>query len=206
MDRRFLPRPIRRWLRKRYQQAEQRPIAGQVPVTQGSGGGGGGGASGGGAGAGRGMRLHIPLPILLAFLVFGTAISGASVYQAMQAGMSRVQIASPGQIGSLHVAFLVGGQFFIGTLESTDRGSVVLNDVFYVQSSGNQLPVLPSAAQAAPSRGAQLVRRQDGDWHQPDRMAIPIDRILLLESVGRDSLVAKLVAEARARQAGATPK
>lgn len=199
MDRRFLPRPIRRWLRRRFKEAGDRPLAEQVQQSMsGSGGGGSGG------GSGRAARVTIPLPILLGLLACGIAIGGAQVYRAMQSAQAPLQIAAPGPIGALHTVFLLGGQFFIGTLESVDRGTVILSDVFYLQSANNPVPTLPSAANAPPQRGAQVVRRREGDWHQPDRMAIPIERILMMETVGRDSLVYRWVEEGRARQGAAS--
>lgn len=198
MDRRFLPRPIRRWLRRRFKEAGDRPLAEQVQQSSSGFSGGSGG------GSGRSARLTVPLPILLGLLACGIAIGGAQVYQAMQSTRAPLQIAPPGPIGALHTVFLLGGQFFIGTLESVDHGTVILGDVFYLQSANNPVPTLPSAANAPPQRGAQVIRRKDGDWHQPDRMAIPIDRILMMETVGRDSLVNRWVEEGRARQGGAS--
>lgn len=202
MDRRFLPRPIRRWLRRRFKEAGDRPLAEQV--QQSSAGFGGGSGSGSGGGSVRGGRITIPLPILLGLLACGIAIGGAQVYQAMQSTRAALQIAPPGPIGALHTVFMLGGQFFVGTLESVDRGTVILSDVFYLQSANNPVPNVPSAANPPPQRGAQIVRRKDGDWHQPDRMAIPIDRILMMETVGRDSIVNRWVEEGRARQGGAS--
>ena len=206
MDRRFLPRPIRRWLRRRYKEAGDRPLAEQLQQSStGSGyGGGSGSGSSGGGGSGRNARLTVPTPILLGLLACGAAIGGAQVFQAMQSTRAPLQIAAPGPIGALHTVFLLGGQFFIGTLESVDRGTVILSDVFYLQTAGNPVPNVASAAVPPPQRGAQVVRRKDGDWHQPDRMAIPIDRILMMETVGRDSLVNRWVEEGRARQGGAS--
>jgi hypothetical protein len=149
------------------------------------------------------MRLVLPAPVLGLLLVFTGAIAVAEVVRAIAAAEPRQGFVPPGPVGGLYTVFLLGGPYFIGTLEAVERGTVILSDVFYVQAAGGQLPVLPGAAQPPPDRGSRLVRRKEGDWHQPDRMAIPIERILLMESVGRDSLVAKLVSEGTARQSGA---
>lgn len=181
-----LPRPIRRFLRKFQSQPPGAPgtvnpqTVGTYPRAS--------------------MRLHMPVPIVLLLLAVGIAIAGAQVVQAIRAGESRLQIAAPGEIGSLHSVFLTGNQVFIGTLESVDRGTVVLSDVFYLQSQVAQSASPMTSAQNAPARGAQLVRRVDSDWHQPTRMAIPIERIVLMENVGRDSIVGRLVKEGRERQ------
>ena len=151
------------------------------------------------------MRFDMPLPMLLFFMVLGIAIAGAQVLQAFHAGNARTQIVPPGAIGSLHSVFLPGNQVFIGTLESVDHGTVVLADVFYLQTQGAQAANPLGTADSAPSRGAQLVRRADSDWHQPTHMSIPIDKILLIENVGRDSIVTRLITEGRARQRGGAP-
>lgn len=148
------------------------------------------------------MRLDLPMPLLLLLLVFAGAIAASQVVMALRASDSGTQIATPGAIGSLHSVFLPGGQVFIGDLESVDRGSVVLRDVFYLQSQATQSATPLTSPQSAPARGAQLVRRQDSDWHQPTHLSIPIDKIIMMENVGRDSIVGRLVAEGRARQQG----
>lgn len=195
-----LPRPIRRWLRKRFGQVS--PPGGLTPApgfsSGGQAGGGVGRTDGAGGGSGRTLRLAVPWPVLALLLVFGATISAAALVQAYHANMPRVQLAAPGPVGGLHWVVLVNGQIYVGNLESTDRGTVVLNDVFFLQPAVGPGAVAPGGAAAAAPNRAQLVRRKDADWHQPDRMAVPIDRIVLMETVGRDSLVARLVNEVRA--------
>lgn len=202
MPQRTLPRPIRRWLRKRF--GQMRPPAGMTPAPGLSSAGEPGVGSvarveAAGGGSGRTLRLAVPWPVLALLLVFSAAISAAALIQAYHANMPRVQLAAPGPAGALLWVVLVNGQIYVGNLESTDRGTVQLSDVFFLQPASTQGAVAPpnNQAGAAPNR-AQLVRRKDADWHQPDRMSVPIDRIVLLETVGRDSLVARLVSEVRA--------
>ncbi len=183
-----LPRPIRRFIRRMKGEEPRNPNAvnpqtvGTYPRTS--------------------LRLYLPLPMLLLLLVLAAAVAVAQVVQALHANDSRLRIAAPGAIGTLHSAFLVGGQVYVGTLESVDQGSVVLSDVFYLQTASGQSGTPGTTTQTPPSRGAQLVRRVDSDWHQPTHMSIPIDKIILLENVGRDSIVARLINEGRARQQG----
>lgn len=181
-----LPRPIRRLIR-RFRGEKKPPGTGVNPQTVGL--------------HSRGTMLYLPTPMMIALILFAAAVAAGQLIQAMRAGDSRTQIAVPGQIGALHSVFMIGGQVFIGSLESVDHGSVVLNDVFYFQAQGAGAPA--TGTQQPPARGAQLVRRVDSDWHQPTQMSIPIDKILMIENVGRDSLVARLIAEGRARQPGA---
>jgi hypothetical protein len=53
-------------------------------------------------------------------------------------------------------------------------------------------------------RVVQLVARRAANWHAPVDMAIPLDRILFTESVGRDSAAARQIALASAGQVPAT--
>jgi hypothetical protein len=206
MDRRFLPRPIRRWLRRRYKEAADRPLADQSSSSTGSGSSSGAVSGQGGgfsSGSARSARLTIPLPILLVLAACGVVASGALALRAYTSMQAPVQFAPAAAIGSKVTVFIIGGQFFFGTLESVDRGTVVLSDVYYFQSPANSVPTLPGAAPAIPGRSNQLIRRKDSDWHQPDRMAIPVERIMLMESIGRDSLVARWMTEGSVRQSGA---
>ena len=185
----IMPRPVRRFFRRLSGKSSSSANPNAVnPQTVGT--------------YSRGSTIYLPTPVMIALIVFGAAIAAAQVWRAMHANDARTQIAVPGAIGALHSVFLLGGQVFVGDLESVDHGSVVLRDVFYFQGQGSPTPTPTTSAQQGPARGAQLVRRVDSDWHQPTHMAIPIDRIVLIENVGRDSVVGRLVTEGRARQQG----
>jgi len=43
------------------------------------------------------------------------------------------------------------------------------------------------------------MRRKDNEWTQADVMAIPVERIAFMESVGIDSRMARFVADARSQ-------
>jgi len=81
---------------------------------------------------------------------------------------------------------LVNGQMYYGTLEGVHDGVVRLSDVYYVRT-------------AAPATGGtannQLVSRRKTDWHAPEWMAIPTDKVLMIERVGAASQVATLIAQ-----------
>ena len=85
---------------------------------------------------------------------------------------------------------------FYGFLDRTTPDALVLNDVYYVQ--------ITSDAQSN-QRVNKLVRRSDSDWHGPEKMSIPYDKIVMVELVGSKSLVAKLVTEARSKTTPALP-
>lgn len=85
--------------------------------------------------------------------------------------------------GTLCSVLLVNGQIYYGTLQETRPGYIKLVDVYYVQSN-----VKPDG-----QRDNKLVNRQKSDWHSPLWQLIPSDKIILLEGVGSDSAVAKLI-------------
>jgi hypothetical protein len=102
-----------------------------------------------------------------------------------------------GSPGMLHAVTIVGGPVFYGFLDRTTRDAVVLTDVYYVQ-------ITPDAQ--SNQRVNKLVRRADADWHGPEKMSIPYDKIVLVEIVGPRSTVAKLVSEAKAKGGTESPK
>src|SRR5581483_2504983 len=94
-----------------------------------------------------------------------------------------------GPVGTIQAVTLINGEVFYGTLRSEDDGVLVLTDVYDVQTSVN-----PQTNQ----RTIQLNRRRTADWHGPLDMAVPAERVLFTESVGKDSRVAKAIAQANA--------
>jgi len=102
------------------------------------------------------------------------------------AGSLRAQV-RPGSICSV---LLVNGQMYYGTLVSGPVGFVELSDVYYVRS------VTPPDGTAQ----NQVVSRRKVDWHGPEWMAIPLDKVQFIEQVGADSQLAKLIAQDRGGQ------
>jgi small nuclear ribonucleoprotein (snRNP)-like protein len=80
---------------------------------------------------------------------------------------------------------LTNGQVFFGRIDSLDGNYTVLRDVFYIQSRQN--PDSKEVANVLIKRGAEA--------HTPDRMVINRQQVLLIEPVGTDSRIAKLIAE-----------
>ena len=101
-----------------------------------------------------------------------------------------------GAPGTLHAVTLVTGPVFYGFLDRATHDAIVLSDVYYVQIESGQNN----------QRVNKLVRRADTDWHGPERMSIPIDKVVMIEIVGVRSTVAKLVAEVKAKAAQAPLK
>ena len=91
----------------------------------------------------------------------------------------------PGPAGSLVSVQLVSGQVFYGTLLESRPGFVRLADVYYTQSytTPNGQP------------GNRVVNRHKTDWHGPEAQLIPVEKILMMETVGPQSQLAKLIAQ-----------
>jgi len=101
-----------------------------------------------------------------------------------------------GSPGSLYAVTIVGGPVFYGFLDRTTPDALVLSDVYYVQISSDA---------KSNQRVNKLVRRSDTDWHGPEKMSIPYDKVVMVELVGSTSVVAKLIAEARSKSTPALP-
>ena len=95
---------------------------------------------------------------------------------------------------SFHAVLLKTGRPFFGNVENLDTESVVLRDVFYIQSRQN-----PETKQVS-----NVLIKRGQEWHAPDRMIVNKRQVLLIEPVTDGSQVAKLIADQQAKQT-ATP-
>jgi len=84
---------------------------------------------------------------------------------------------------------LAGGQVYFGHLEGFGTPFPILHDVFYVQSQVD--PTTKNVTNILVQRGKE--------WHGPDRMYLNPGHIILVEPVGADSAVAKLIAEKKTK-------
>lgn len=112
-----------------------------------------------------------------------------AVAQALQAGASlqRGQPVAGGVASGTPVAVLLtNGQIYYGELAEQSASQLRLVNVYYVQ------PIAPPGS-AQPSN--QLVNRAKADWHGPQWMAIPAERIVFVEGIGPDSRLAQLIAQ-----------
>jgi hypothetical protein len=141
--------------------------------------------------SGSGRALRLPMIALAAGI-------GVLALAEIGQGWEMVRLANgyepPGRLGDLVSATLVNGQVFFGTLDSVSRTTIRLRDVFFAQ-----LPAQVSRGQDADQepRTATILRRKDNEWTQAEMMAIPIERIAFMETVGIDSRMARFVANAR---------
>jgi hypothetical protein len=79
---------------------------------------------------------------------------------------------------------LMNGQLFFGRLDA-EGDYLALRDVFYIQTRQN--PDTRAVANVLVKRGSEA--------HQPDRMLINRQQVLLIEPVKADSQIARLIAE-----------
>lgn len=94
----------------------------------------------------------------------------------------------PGATGQLYSVQLVTGQVYYGTLLESRPGFVRLGDVYYTQAY----------TQPNGQPGNRVVNRRKTDWHGPEAQLIPAEKILMMEVVGPQSQLARLIAQDRA--------
>lgn len=99
--------------------------------------------------------------------------------------VARPAAVPPVPSGTLVAVTLTNGAIFYGRTEATASGHLRLGDVYYVESVAG-----PNG-----QRDNRLVNRQRNDWHAPDWMAIPAERIQSVEAIGAGSRLATLMAE-----------
>jgi hypothetical protein len=93
--------------------------------------------------------------------------------------------ASPLLTTEYQLVLLSNGQAYFGKLDNLGDHYLVLHDVFYIQSQTN-----PDTKQIKNS----LVKRGK-EWHEPDRMILDAQHVVLIEPVSPSSTVAKLIRE-----------
>jgi hypothetical protein len=119
-------------------------------------------------------------------LAIAALIAAAQVVQAW-ASLQREQVRPAwGAAGTPVAVLLTNGQVYYGELAEQSASHLRLVNVYYVQTVA-----APDAAQ--PSN--QLVNRAKADWHGPQWMSIPAERIVFVEGIGQDSRLAQLIAQ-----------
>ena len=86
-----------------------------------------------------------------------------------------------------YAVVLTNGTVYFGKLEGLGSAFPVLHDVYYVQSAQN--PETKEVKNVLVKRGKE--------WHGPDRMIINEKALVMVEPVGVDSTVAKLIADSK---------
>lgn len=121
------------------------------------------------------------LPVWLATL----ALCSIAVALCVLAGQGLRAHAVPDLSARYHAVALTNGQVFFGRMDSLDGNYVVLREVYYIQSRQN--PETKAVANVLIKRG--------GEAHAPDRMLVSRAQVQLIEPVGAESQIAKLIAE-----------
>ena len=141
------------------------------------------GAPGTGRARGRGLRPALLVALLLLSLL--AVAQTALAWVAWQRDHARPAWAgeAPGTAVSV---LLVNGQVYYAELAEQSAGTLRLLNVYYVQTVSPQNANPPSN---------QLVNRAKADWHGPQWMDIPIEKVLLVEGIGPKSRLAELIAQ-----------
>ena len=120
-------------------------------------------------------------------LAIATAVAGALWVMALRPlPPEPVHFRPAAGLNSIQAVTLTSGEIFFGTLRSVNDSELVLVDVFEIQTTTDL---------KTQERVVQLVRRRANNWHAPVDLAIPTERIRFTESVGKDSLAAKQIAQ-----------
>ena len=116
--------------------------------------------------------------ILLALLI-GVSVGavGTTTWSAYEAAKLRRE--------GHQAVFLTNGQVFFGEITDSDWNTITLGDVYYIRSEVN--PETKKLKHTLIRRGSEL--------HGPQKMIVSRGAILLIEPVGHDSTVAKLIAQ-----------
>lgn len=134
-------------------------------------------------------------PGLAALLLAAVAVA-ALVVQAVVAWQQQARPAfDGGQPGQRYAVQLQNGQMFFGVLRQVGPAHVQLEDVYYVQPFTR-----PDGVQ-----GNRLVSRKKNDWHGPETLTIPADKVVTMEQVGAASQLATLIAQDKAQSPTAQP-
>ncbi len=95
---------------------------------------------------------------------------------------------APGPLGVRYAVQLQNGQMFYGVLREIGARHVQMEDVYYVQPF----------TQADGRQGNRVVNRQKNDWHGPQVLTVPLDKVVTIETVGATSQLARLIEQDKA--------
>jgi hypothetical protein len=124
-------------------------------------------------------------------VVLGALATAALVANAALAWRAQdAPLLDPGPAGQWYSVQLVSGQVYYGKLVASRPGFVKLGSVYYTQAY----------TQANGQPGNRVVNRAKTDWHAPEAQLIPVEKILLMESVGAQSPLAQLIAQDQAKK------
>ena len=132
-------------------------------------------------------------------VIAGAFVAGLLVMAllGLMAWLTRVPDLGIRNDGSRYAVATLNGQAFFGKVSRVTRDAIVLTDVYYLQSTVDQ---------QTNQRINRLLERSKTDMHGPTQTTIPLDKIILVETVGADSEVAKTIAQAQPAEPAASAK
>jgi hypothetical protein len=114
-----------------------------------------------------------------------------AIVLALAAGSSATYWFMGPRVGAMTTPYqavlLTTGAVYFGRLEGLGTPFPVLRDVFYVQSVDD----------TQTKRVNNVLVKRGKEWHQPDRMILNSNMIVLVEPVSQESRVAALIAQAK---------
>jgi len=124
-------------------------------------------------------------------MLLGLLATAALVANAVLAWRAQqTPLLDPGPPGQWYSVQLVSGQVYYGVLLEARPGYVKLGSVYYTQAY----------TQPDGQPGNRVVNRAKTDWHGPQAQLIPVEKILLVEAVGEQSPLARLIAQDQAKK------
>lgn len=118
--------------------------------------------------------------------VFGF-IAGLAVAAATAVYVVKVDaVKQPRLKAEYHAVLLDNGQAYFGRLENSGDGYFTFSDVFYVQSRIN----------SETKETTNILVKRGKEVHEPSYMILNASAIQYIEPVGKDSQIARLIAEA----------
>ncbi|MRR14093.1 hypothetical protein EG833_01415 [archaeon] len=136
------------------------------------------------------MRKTVFTAVIFSCL-FVFLVSGCSEKSVVSGSIDKPKVALTTEYQAV---FLDNGQAFFGKLENPDSTYPLLKEVFYIQRQVNQ----------ETKEVKNILIKRGSEWHAPDQMHINSSHIVLIEPVGPNSQVAKLIKEAKAQAPAAT--
>ena len=128
--------------------------------------------------------------LVAALALLAVAALGVQAWAAWKRDLSAPVPAGAGR-GAWIAVTLINGQVYYGKLAGADAHRLSLSDVYYVNTAVDA---------ATNQRSNQLVSRQRTDWHAPLAMTIGVDKVMMVEQIGLDSQLARLIAQEQQNQ------
>lgn len=118
--------------------------------------------------------------------VFYLAVVFLGIFSLLMTGCGK---GKPSLQTEYQAVFLDNGQVFFGKVDFSKGDYVFMRDVYYVQNAVNR----------DTKEVTSILIRRGNEWHGPNEMYLNASHVVLVEPVGGDSRVAKLIQEDKAK-------